>query len=1174
MANDAPRHGPSYEFHVARDARDRYQFDLSLFSVTGNVVLANFHAARVFAQKMNAKRDLLNYPEQAVKAGQINAMGLIDEMLHLVVAAYREQVNPNVMRDALQSLQQELGQEQIDAALRRFAQEFPPLAVYRRETSVDDYLQGETAGVSHREVVLEEMLMLWLGNVNPAFSPFLELFDDAGLEKQTVYPRIFPSLQAFFAGQPGFGAEGQNLLDLLRAPALTSPHSLAGQLDFLRNRWGFVLSKYLYRLLGSLDLITEEEKVVFPGGGPGPAQVYEFAGLETDPERFTADREWMPRLTLMAKNAYVWLDQLSKARGQRITRLDQIPDEELDALAQGGFTGLWLIGLWERSVASRRIKQLTGNPDAVASAYSLRDYRIADDLGGEEAYRNLRDRAWQRGIRLASDMVPNHMGIDSSWVIEHPEWFLALDYSPFPSYTFNGPDLSPDGRCGIYLEDHYYDRTDAAVVFKRVDREHGGDRYIYHGNDGTSMPWNDTAQLNYLLPEVREAVIQTILHVARQFPIIRFDAAMTLAKRHVQRLWFPEPGTGGAIASRAEHGMTKQQFDAWMPVEFWREVVDRAAVEAPDTLLLAEAFWMLEGYFVRTLGMHRVYNSAFMHMLRDEDNAKYRLLMKNTLEFDPEILKRYVNFMNNPDERTAVEQFGKGDKYFAICTLLATLPGLPMFGHGQVQGFAEKYGMEYRRAYWDERPDEHLVQRHEREIFPLLHRRYLFAGVEQFLLYDFFDTGGGVNEDVFAYSNRVGDERALVVVHNKYASARGWVRTSVAYSMKTGADDERTLVRRDLGQGLGLAGREGMFCIFQDQSSGLEYIRGSKDLAERGLYIELDAYRAHVFLQFREVQDDAAHPYGQLAAYLNGQGVPSIEAALRETFLQPVHYPFRELVDAGMFRRIMDASVTAAAADTPDAALLDEVEAKMLRLLQEAKRFAGGNGDEREIARQVRRELEALLPLPVDTPIPDGAIATGEREVARPLARLVTPEPELWGSVLGWLFTHALGKLIADEAYEEQSRSLIDEWLLAKIIAGALQDFGLDPAAASRTVRLIKVLVGHERCFEETAAEEKPAYHILEEWLQDEDVHQFIGVNRYGGVLWFNRESFDQLVRRTLLVAAVAIGAAPVTPVERTTALEACYESTKLLEQAAEESEYKVDNLVAAAKGSIPSVAP
>ena len=102
---------------------------------------------------------------------------------------------------------------------------------------------------------------------------------------------------------------------------------------------------------------------------------------------------------------------------------------------------------------------------------------------------------------------------------------------------------------------------------------------------------------------------------------------------------------------------------------------------------------------------------------------KYRQVMKNTLEFDPEILKRYVNFMNNPDERTAVDQFGKGDKYFGICTLMATLPGLPMFGHGQIEGFAEKYGMEFRRAFWDEQADPYLVERHEREIFPLLHRR-------------------------------------------------------------------------------------------------------------------------------------------------------------------------------------------------------------------------------------------------------------------------------------------------------------------------------------------------------------------------------------------------------------------------------------------------------------------
>ena len=70
----------------------------------------------------------------------------------------------------------------------------------------------------------------------------------------------------------------------------------------------------------------------------------------------------------------------------------------------------------------------------------------------------------------------------------------------------------------IQIEDGYWTKSDAAVVFRLIERATGRIRYIYHGNDGTSIPWNDTAQLNYLIPEVREAVIQTILHVARNFP--------------------------------------------------------------------------------------------------------------------------------------------------------------------------------------------------------------------------------------------------------------------------------------------------------------------------------------------------------------------------------------------------------------------------------------------------------------------------------------------------------------------------------------------------------------------------------------------------------------------------------------------------------------------------------
>ncbi len=797
------------EFHISKASRDKYQFDETIFSMTGNVIFANFKAVRLFAEKINAQRDLQMsevlppQPEDSkvvsrtqVMPGDIGAMGLIDEILHLVCSQYRTKRNQAAWEKGYSWLVNDVGEDAVKTNLSEFVAQFPTVAVYQDKQSVEEYVVGTTNDIPNTYIIMEEMLLLHLANVNPAFSLFIELFDDTQLNNKTAYQRVITSMNDFFLVQPVFGPNDQPLLEMLWSPVVASPYSLLGQLEYIRNNWMEILpSSSISLILRMEDVIKEDEKLFFAAGVNKDTTptllVPEFgeeSGVYEEHERFSMDLDWMPNVVLLAKNTYVWLHQLSVKYQREITRLDHIPDEELDTLSEWGFTALWLIGIWERSPASQRIKQICGNLEAVSSAYSIYDYTISEDLGGDHAFEDLKYRAWQRGIRLAGDMVPNHMGIFSRWLIEHPDYFIQVDYSPFHVYRFTGPDLSWDGRVGIFLEDGYWNKTDAAVVFKRIDHQTGDVKYIYHGNDGTHMPWNDTAQLDFLKAEVREAVIQMILLVARKFSIIRFDAAMTLAKKHFQRLWYPQPGSGGDIPSRAEHGMTRSQFDEVFNEEFWREVVDRIAQEVPDTLLLAEAFWLMEGYFVRTLGMHRVYNSAFMHMLKAEENQKYRNVLKNVLEFNPQILKRFVNFLNNPDEDTAVAQFGRDDKYFGICILLSTLPGLPMFGHGQIEGFTEKYGMEYKKSYWDEIVDEWLVERHKKEVFPLLKKRYLFSDVERFVLYDFYTPAGCVNENVFAYSNilpkilnlREDYERALVVYNNKYESTCGWIHTSVA----------------------------------------------------------------------------------------------------------------------------------------------------------------------------------------------------------------------------------------------------------------------------------------------------------------------------------------------------------------------------------------------------------
>jgi glycosidase len=843
-------------FHISSNAAITYQMTTFLEPENGRLSVTGFEESYKITEHLQSQFDPFQQM-QMVKPWLINGHAVIHTLYHLLFKKLYEKDRNEIWQSFSEQLAEDITESEVNKTLQVFNSYFLFEKIQPEEISS-----------------FEEILYLWISNQNPALQVINMLISDHVLLPDSAYLQVVEEMKLLFSKLTPVGSSGMDFVNFLLEPIRQAPNDLLAQMEYMRKYWADILgADLLLLLLNSMDFIREQEKAWFSGGHH--VEIPDYSSMAEEVENFTQDKNWMPRLVLVAKNIYVWLYQLSRTSNREITRLDQIPDETLQELAHRGISGLWLIGVWERSKASADIKQKCGNPEALASAYSLEDYRIADELGGEQAYSNLKDRAAHYGIRMGTDMVPNHMGLDSSWVKNHPEWFVSLDHPPYPSYSFNGPNLSKDPAFNIQIEDHYYDRTDAAVVYRFQNFHNGMTKYIYHGNDGTSMPWNDTAQLNYLDPNVREAVIQTILYVARLSPIIRFDAAMILTKRHYQRLWYPAPGHGGDIPSRAGRGLSDEEFHQHMPVEFWREVVDRIAQELPDTLLLAEAFWLMESYFVRTLGMHRVYNSAFMHLLRDENNTEFLKLIRNTLEYNPEILKRYVNFMNNPDEETAVQQFGKDDKYFGVCTMLATFPGLPMIGHGQIEGFSEKYGMEYRRAYHDEQPDQYFIDRHEREIFPLLKRRYQFSEVANFYMYDFVTTNGYTNQHVYAYSNLVADQRSLVLYHNKFEETTGWVKQSWDISGNS----------KSLAEALELPCDEHSFVIFREHIAGLWYIRKCKAVHEQGLFISLGAFKYQVFVDFQAVPNDESGFYQRLHDHLDGKGTESIEEHAIELFI-------------------------------------------------------------------------------------------------------------------------------------------------------------------------------------------------------------------------------------------------------------------------------------------------
>jgi hypothetical protein len=556
-------------------------------------------------------------------------------------------------------------------------------------------------------------------------------------------------------------------------------------------------------------------------------------------------------------------------------------------------------------------------------------------------------------------------------------------------------------------------------------------------------------------------------------------------------------------------------------------------------------------------------------------------------------MKRYVNFMSNPDERTAIDQFGTGDKCFGVAVMMSTLPGLPMFGHGQIEGFTEKYGMEYQRPRYDETPNHWLVERHEREVAPLLKKRWLFAESSNFLLYDFFEASGSVNENVYAYSNRSGNERALVVYNNRYASAHGTVDYSAAYADK-GAGQLR---QRRLREGLDVTSDSNIVLMWCDSLTGLEYLRRANVLAERGLTLDLHAYQCHVFLNWRELRPTAEQPWDRLCDHLNGRGVPNLEDALILLELEPVHAALRALLDPELVRQL------ACLAEQPPLTVSAErktahernefVETAwtrfeaLFRSTQDAPRsltgFVHHGVDMEQLGSGFRECLRSAMQAPKLEALFSAPWPVAARRVLPSLSPSETATA-LWSPVFAWSAIDCMASSIDRRNPHRAALELFDRLRLREPFARAFQALGVEGEEAWRAAARIKVLLltratphpaKAETAWtsaETTALPDGPlvadSQHITRTvrepfaaslW-QDPDVRWLTGVHTSAGHDYLVKEPFEELVWWLQLPALIKLAGAPHPDRSGAAAIATTVEDAVAAVAAAE---YKADRLLA-----------
>ena len=385
-------------------------------------------------------------------------------------------------------------------------------------------------------------------------------------------------------------------------------------------------------------------------------------------------------------NTRVWLTELSRTLGRPVT-LDDIPDAELDRLAELGFDWIWFLSVWQTGPGAQQVSRSNAEwrrefqetlldldeEDIAGSGFAITGYTVHQKLGGDAALARLRERLRKRDLKLMLDFVPNHMGLDHPWLEDHPDYFIR------------GTE---------------HDLASAPQNYIRVKRR-DDDLVLAYGRDPYFSGWPDTLQLNYANPALQDAMIGELVKIAGQCDGVRCDMAMLVLPEVFQRTW----------GQRA-------------PL-FWPTATQRVRERVPGFLFMAEVYWDME-WTLQQQGFDYAYDKRLYDRLRE---GHARPVREHFLA-GPDYQNKLARFLENHDEPRAAATFS-AEVHQAAAVITFLSPGLRFFHQGQFEGRKTRISPHLVRGP-KEPIDEKLVQFYDR-LLAVLHQPAIRDGQWQLL---------------------------------------------------------------------------------------------------------------------------------------------------------------------------------------------------------------------------------------------------------------------------------------------------------------------------------------------------------------------------------------------------------------------------------------------------------
>lgn len=432
-------------------------------------------------------------------------------------------------------------------------------------------------------------------------------------------------------------------------------------------------------------------------------------------------------------NTQLFLKRLS-AKGNNLPALAELSDSVWKQYAGLGFDLVWLMGVWERSPASRQeALQMKGlrqrfdsvlpgwtEDDVTGSPYAVHNYSLDPLFGKPDDLLRIRTQLNRNNLGLVLDFVPNHLARDHPWTQSHPAYFVRGRKADVLEY----PDRFFSPRPGVYLA---------------------------HGRDPNYSPWTDTVQLNVFALSLRRAMVTMLLHIADMADGVRCDMAMLLLNNVFEKTW------GNVVK-----GFNRPS------AEFWSEAIEKVKEKHPGFLFIAEVYWGLEPQ-LQQAGFDFMYDKTLYDRIRFSTAGDILVYLRahSPLEYHS------AYFIENHDEQRAVTAFGR-ERSMAAAVIVATLPCLRLFHDGQMEG--KKVHMPVQLVREPDEPVDPKIQNFYFCLLTICNQEIFHKGVWRLIDAGEAWEGERSYTNLLAWSWHYNGEVDVVVTNYSPNPARGWIK--------------------------------------------------------------------------------------------------------------------------------------------------------------------------------------------------------------------------------------------------------------------------------------------------------------------------------------------------------------------------------------------------------------